>query len=162
MSDNSNSSLESAEPFLTINGQYIKDLSFENPEGINSFFPQEIEPQVQASVHVQAHALPGKSYEVELLIRIEVTSEKSSLYIIDLNYAGVFTIGDIDKEILKPLLFVECARLLFPFARCIIADVTRDSGFPPFLLQLFDFVELYQREGVNNEINFSNLPEGNA
>lgn len=159
MSDNTATQVE---PFLTVNGQFIKDLSFENPEGINSFFPYETEPEVHASVNLHVKPLPGKSYEVELLIRVEVKNQKTPIYVLDLNYAGVFTIGEVEKEALKPLLLIECPRLLFPFARSVISHVTSDSGFPPFLLQPFDFAELYKTQGIDMDIDFTNTPEGNV
>jgi preprotein translocase subunit SecB len=148
-------------PLMAISRQFIKDLSFENPKGNNSFLQIEEEPDLNVEIQVQNTPLPDNSFEIELYIKAEAKTKKMHLYLLELNYAGVFTLGNIPEEIIKPILFIECPRLLFPFARNIIAQVTGESGFPPLLLSPFDFVSLYQSQMAGEESPFQQ-PAGNA
>ena len=128
-----------------INGQYIKDLSFESPNAPDCFI-NPTQPKMDVQVDVQARGVGPDVYEVALRVQSRATREMQAVFVIDLTYAGIFTLKNIQQSQVQAMLLVECPRLLFPFVRNIIADVTRDGGFPPLLLQPIDFVGLYQRQ----------------
>lgn len=133
---------------LVINGQYVKDLSFESPNspGILAEL-QNQKPDINVNVDVQATKLEGPEvanfYEVILDMRAELKLGEKVGFIVELKYAGVFTIN-VPEEHLGGMLLVECPRILFPFARNILADATRDGGFVPLMLQPIDFAVMYQ------------------
>jgi preprotein translocase subunit SecB len=137
---------------LTVNVQYVKDLSFEVPGAPQIFTTLRAQPHVNINLDVQVRRLVEgqNTYEVALAIRAEATDTsvanepKPVVFIAELSYAGLFTLTGIPEASVEPILLVECPRLLFPFARNILADVTRDGGFPPVLLQPIDFVALWQ------------------
>ena len=145
---------------LTVNIQYVKDLSFEVPNAPEIYTTLRSQPNVNINLDVQARRIQDGQdvFEVTLQIKAEATepgpangsangiSETSAkpVFIAELAYAGVFTLAGIPEESVEPILLVECPRLLFPYARNILADVTRDGGFPPVLLQPIDFVALWQ------------------
>ncbi|MGG5810835.1 protein-export chaperone SecB [Falsiroseomonas sp. CW058] len=132
-------------PPLQLNIQYTKDLSFEVPGAPEIFVQLKEQPRVDLSLDVQARPVEGgpNVYEVALQIRADAKVGATACFIAELSYCGVFTIN-VPQEHLEPVLLVECPRLLFPFARNILADVTRDGGFPPVLLAPIDFVALWQ------------------
>ncbi len=145
---------------LTVNIQYVKDLSFEVPNAPEIYTTLRSQPNVNINLDVQARRIQDGQdvFEVTLQIKAEATEpgpangaangngEASArpVFIAELAYAGVFTLAGIPEESVEPILLVECPRLLFPYARNILADVTRDGGFPPVLLQPIDFVALWQ------------------
>ena len=132
-------------PTLAVNAQYVKDLSFENPNAPQSLMQLKAAPDVNVNVDVSVRQLAEKSYEVVLGARGEGSSEGNALFIAEVQYAGIFTIGDVPQEYVQPLLMIEAPRLLFPFARAIISDCVRDGGFPPLMIHPIDFVALYQQ-----------------
>ena len=133
-------------PPLQMNLQYTRDLSFEVPGAPEIFLNLRDQPRVDLSLDVQARPLQGQQnvYEVSLQIRADAKVAETSCFIAELAYCGVFTVN-VPQEHLEPVLLVECPRLLFPFARNILADVTRDGGFPPVLVQPIDFLALWQK-----------------
>lgn len=145
-----------AQPPLVVNIQYVKDLSFEVPGAPAIYTTLRAQPQVAINLDVQARRIieGGNNYEVTLMIRAEATDPNAPktdgqapaavVFIAELTYAGVFTLTGLPENAVEPVLLVECPRILFPFARNILADVTRDGGFPPVLLQPIDFVQLWQ------------------
>jgi preprotein translocase subunit SecB len=136
---------EPQSPQVIVNAQYIKDLSFENPNGIRALMEIEEEPEVSVHVEVEVNPVEDKTFEVELILKVKVGTAKKAIYLAELRYAGIFTVASDTEELTKLLLLVECPRLLFPFARAILADVTRESGLPPLVLAPFDFMALYQQ-----------------
>lgn len=142
-----------ASPQISIAGQYIKDLSFENPNAPRSLVIQGGQPQIQVNVDVQARGAGENMYEVLLRITASAEHEQNSVFVVELVYGGVFTFHDIPKDNHELICLVECPRLLFPFARRIIADATRDGGFPPLLLEPIDFVDLFRRHRENSAAN---------
>lgn len=132
-------------PTLVINAQYIKDLSFENPNAPSSLLQQEGPPNVQVGVDTAAVQLEGSTFEVTLTVRAQGTSGETSLFMVEAAYAGIFTLGDVPEEYVTPLLYVEAPRQLFPFARAIVAECVRDGGFPPLLIHPVDFMALFQQ-----------------
>ena len=131
---------------LVVKAQYIKDLSFENPRAPASFQTMQGPPAIDVTVNVGAQHLREQDYEVTLVISVSAKMDNEPLFMVELNYCGIVTLGQVPAEHMRPLLLIEGPRLLFPFARNIVADATREGGFPPLLLQPIDFVELYRRE----------------
>jgi preprotein translocase subunit SecB len=144
-----------AQPPLVVNIQYVKDLSFEVPGAPTIFTTLRAQPTVAINLDVQARRIVegGHAYEVSLIIRAEATEPSAQsngqapapvVFIAELTYAGVFTLTGLPDNAVEPVLLVECPRMLFPFARNILADVSRDGGFQPVFLQPIDFVQLWQ------------------
>ena len=141
-------------PPLVVNIQYVKDLSFEVPNAPQIFTQLKSPPQIAINLDVQARRVQdGQNvFEVALVIRAEGHDpnaqtngqEKAPIFVAELTYAGVFTLNNLPDNAIEPVLLVECPRILFPFARNILSDVTRDGGFPPVFLQPIDFVALWQ------------------
>lgn len=132
---------------VTILAQYIKDLSFENPHIVKSLAEQRSTPKMNINIQVQANQAGEKVFEISLHVQAEAKYEKETAFIIDLTYAGLFGVEETDKEVLKPFLLIECPRLLFPFARNIVAEVSREGGMPPLMLNPVDFAQLYDQQG---------------
>ena len=148
-----------AAPPLTVNLQYVKDLSFEVPGAPEIFSTLRSQPSVQINLDVQARRLQEgqELFEVALSVRAEATEGSTgaprTVFIAELVYAGIFTLSGVPENAVEPVLLVECPRLLFPFARNIISDVSREGGFPPVLLQPIDFVQLWQsRRGQSGAV----------
>jgi preprotein translocase subunit SecB len=127
---------------VQINGQYIKDFSFENPNSPHSLQTKG-EPSIEINIDVGAKKLFEDVYEVALTISVKGTAEEKPLFVVELVYAGVFTFSNMTDDKLQPSLLIDCPRLLFPFARSIIANVTSDGGLPPLLLQPVNFAQLF-------------------
>ncbi|MGO9816470.1 MAG: protein-export chaperone SecB [Acidocella sp.] len=142
-----------AQPPLVVNIQYTKDLSFEVPNAPGIFATLRSAPHVNINLDVQVRRLEDAHtvFEVTLAVRAEGTTQANGeekptvVFIADLSYAGVFTLNNIPENQQEPILLVECPRLLFPFARNILADVTREGGLPPVMLGPIDFVGLWQQ-----------------
>lgn len=138
---------EDAAPQVSILAQYVKDLSFENPNA-----PQSLQnangdaPRIEVNVNVGVRRVAEEAYEVDL--RVEATARQEALksFQVELLYSGVFGLKNVPEEALEPFLLVEAPRMLFPFARRIVADATRDGGFPPLLLDPIDFAALYMQQ----------------
>ena len=127
---------------ITSNGQFIKDLSFENPNA-GKQFQAESPPKIDISVSVNGRPAPDNGHEVELNITAKATVSEELLFLVELVYAGTFKISGVTPEQIEPVVMIECPRLLFPFARRIIADCTRDGGYPPLMIEPMDFARMY-------------------
>ena len=134
-----------AQPNFNVITQYLKDFSFENPNAPKSLMQPQQQPQIAIQVNVNPNQLSNTDFEVALKVEGKAELTGSVLFAFDLNYAGVFRLTNIPQENLGPLLMIECPRLLFPFARELIASAISNGGFPPLMLQPIDFVGLYQR-----------------
>ena len=132
------------QPSLRILGQYLKDLSFENPNAPQSL-SQEAQPEISISVNVNARPLAANDFEVELHLDAKATSNDKVAFAAELVYAGTFRLENFPQQLLHPAILIECPRLLFPFARQILAEATRNGGFPPLMLDPIDFATMYQR-----------------
>lgn len=130
-------------PQVGILAQYVKDLSFENPNAPRSLQSGAEQPKIEVSVNVNARRAGEEVFEVELKIAVQAKAGEGTAFIVDLLYAGLFGLRNVPEEALEPFLVVEAPRLLFPFARRIVADATRDGGFPPLMLEPIDFASLY-------------------
>jgi preprotein translocase subunit SecB len=131
---------------LVIAAQYIKDLSFENPRAPQSLTQQTQTPAVEINVDVKASAIGSDNYEVVLTINASAKVEAGPLFVCELIYGAVATVRNVPQPALAPVILVEVPRLMFPFARNIIAEATRDGGFPPLMINPIDFMELLRRE----------------
>ena len=134
-------------PQLQVVGQYIKDFSFENPNAPQSLNTNE-QPQIGIQVNVGANPIAGSETDIEVTIKLEGKAEIGSklLFQFELEYAGIFRIRNIPQESMSAVVLIECPRLLFPFAREIIATNVRNGGFPPLMLEPIDFVALYRQK----------------
>jgi preprotein translocase subunit SecB len=130
---------------ITVNAQFLKDLSFENPNAPQSLVAPTA-PQIEVAVNVATRNLAPNVFEVVLSMSGTAKREEETVFIVEVVYGGVFTLSGIPDEHVRPVLLIECPRLLFPFARNILADATRNGGYPPLLLQPVDFVDLYRRQ----------------
>ena len=135
-----------AQPTLNVLAQYVKDLSFESPGAPNSLRGREQAPAISINVNVNANPLSDKEFDVNLTLSAKATFEKDVLFNVELVYGGVFRIEGFPQEHMLPVLFIECPRLLFPFARQIIAESTRNGGFPPLMLDPIDFAQMFQQK----------------
>lgn len=144
MTDVPETAAQQGGPQISILAQFVKDLSFENP-GVGTQLPQT-KPQIQVQIDVQVRPLGADQFEVALRSMIEAKSGDARVYIVELVYAGVFLLKGLPAEAQQPFLLIECPRMLFPFARRIIADVTRDGGYQPLMLDPIDFAGLYRAQ----------------
>lgn len=130
-----------------INAQYVKDFSFENPRSPQVFTMAGQQPQVSVGVGVNVNRLGDTAYEVILTINADAKHGEDAVFVIELAYAGIVTApANVSQDVLQPLLMIEVPRQLFPFARAILSNATRDGGFPPLLLSPVDFQELYRQQ----------------
>jgi preprotein translocase subunit SecB len=133
------------QPSLNILAQYLKDFSFESPGAPLSLRPREKAPSININVNVGANPISDTDFDVTLTIDAKASDGKDVLFATELVYGGVFRIVGFPQEHMLPLLFIECPRLLFPFARQIVADATRNGGFPPLMIDPIDFAGMFQQ-----------------
>jgi preprotein translocase subunit SecB len=131
---------------LIVNAQYIKDLSFENPRAPQSLIQQGSQPSVDINVDVKAQNLGPEVFEVILTINVTARADEQPVFLVELAYGTVVTVKNAPPEMLSPLILVETPRIVFPFARAVIANATRDGGFPPLMINPIDFAELLRRQ----------------
>jgi len=131
---------------LIVNAQYVKDLSFENPRAPQSLIQQTTQPSVDINVDVKAQNLGPEVFEVILTINATARMQDEPVFLVELAYGTVVTVKNAPQEMLAPLILVETPRIVFPFARAIIANATRDGGFPPLMINPIDFAELLRRQ----------------
>ena len=130
-------------PGIRILAQFIRDLSFENPRAPESLRGGAAQPQIDLGVEMNARSRDDGYYEVDLKLSAKASRDDGAIFVVELMYGGVFQIAGVSAEDMEPVLLIECPRYLFPFARRIIADVTSDGGYPPFLLDPIDFAGVY-------------------
>ncbi|MBT3401902.1 MAG: protein-export chaperone SecB [Rhodospirillaceae bacterium] len=138
-----------AQPVQTFRlvAQYVKDLSFENPNAPDIYLNEGPAPQIAVNVDVQARPVAAADhFEVTLRFDVEATSGERKAFLIELSFGGVYHLAGLPEEHVRPVLLVEGPRMLFPFARRILADLTRECGFPPLLIQPIDFLRLYNEK----------------
>ena len=129
---------------IVVHAQYIKDLSFENPNAPEILMESPNQPDVEITVNVGARPLGDAQYEVMLNLGAKAKADDKALFLVDLTYAGIVSCPGIEAADVNPMVMIEAPRLLFPFARAIVSDVTRDGGFMPLNIQPVDFVAVYQ------------------
>ena len=138
-SDNANNTRQ-----IVVHAQYIKDLSFENPNAPRAFIENTSQPDVEITVNVGAQLLADNQYEVSLNLAAKATANDTALFLVDLTYAGLVSPQGTPDDEINALIMIEAPRLLFPFARAVVSDCTRDGGFMPLNIQPIDFVAVYQ------------------
>ena len=136
---------ENAPPGLFINAQYLKDLSFENPNPLDAYKADQ-KPDIQVNVNTSVKKLPNNAFEVTLDIKTEAKTKEKIAFIAEVSYAGIFTLNKVPVDQEKPFLLIEAPRMLFPFARNVLAETTRDGGYPPLMLNPIDFGALFQKQ----------------
>ena len=129
---------------FTINAQYVKDLSFENTN-IPGLLKLESEPSVEVNIDVKGSKLDNDLYEVILTLSCKGTGGENTLFVAELSYASLISLNGVPEDQVQRILVVECPTLMFPFARNIIADATRDGGYPPILMQPVDFQAIFDK-----------------
>ncbi|MCE4224405.1 protein-export chaperone SecB [Methylobacterium sp. C25] len=139
---------EDLAPAINALAQYAKDLSFENPLSPRSPQAQDGGPQISIQVNVNAQQLAEQDFEVVLTLEGDAKVKTEVLFAFELKYAGVFRMQNIPQDQIHPAVMIECPRLLFPFARQIIADAVRNGGFPPLYIDPIDFVGLYRQKAA--------------
>jgi preprotein translocase subunit SecB len=150
--DQNASAQSSSAPMIRVLAQYVKDLSFENP-GLFSGQQGNSAPEIELGIDVKVEPGPPQDhiFAVELRLSARAKRQDSVVFIIELVYAGVVQLQDAKREDIEPLLLIECPRMLFPFARRIVADLTREGGHPPLMIDPIDFVSLYRQQRARAE-----------
>ncbi|MGD9915580.1 MAG: protein-export chaperone SecB [Rhizobiaceae bacterium] len=136
---------------LNVLAQYVKDLSFESPGAPGTLRNRDNAPGININVNVSANPISDKEFDVNLTLTAKAGGDKEVLFNVELVYGGVFRIDGFPQEHMLPILFIECPRLLFPFARQIIAEATRNGGFPPLMLDPIDFAQMFQRKVAEDQ-----------
>jgi preprotein translocase subunit SecB len=143
---------EDTAPAVGLISQYVKDLSFENPNA-PAVFQWQGQPQIDVQFNIGANQLGDDAHEVVLKIDVRATSADKTAFQVELAYAGLFGVRNVPDDQLQPFLLAEGPRLIFPFARRVLADAVRDGGFPPLLLEPIDFAALYIQQAEANAAN---------
>ena len=141
-----------ASPSLNILAQYVKDFSFENPGAPRSLQARDKAPAINISVNVNANPLSETDFDVILSLNAEAKDGDKVLFNAELAYGGVFRVTGFPQEHMLPVLFIECPRLLFPFARQIVADATRNGGFPPLMIDPIDFAQMFTQRMAEEQV----------
>lgn len=134
---------------MQVLAQFVRDMSFENMVAQKGISASEVQPDIQVAVSLDARKRPVE-HQYDIVTKFKVTSKNKmngeTLFLLELDYGGVFSVEGVPEEQMHPFLLIECPRLLFPFVRRIISDVTRDGGFPPLNIDNVDFLALYRQE----------------
>jgi preprotein translocase subunit SecB len=139
-------------PSLNILAQYVKDLSFENPGAPRSLQARDKAPSININVNVNANPMSDTEFDVVLSLTAEAKDGDKMLFNAELAYGGVFRISGFPQEHMLPVLFIECPRMLFPFARQIVADATRNGGFPPLMIDPIDFAQMFTQRMAEEQL----------
>jgi len=145
MADDDNSA-QNAQPSMALIGQYIRDLSFESPGAPGSIMLGSGAPTFSINVDVDVRKQADEVYAVELKLGAKADRDSNVLFAVELLYGGVFRIRNIVEPQLSQLLMIECPRLIFPFARQVLANVTQQGGFPPVMIDPIDFGSVYMQK----------------
>lgn len=140
-----NQNADDKNPRFHVTGQYVKDLSFENPRAPQSLLASEEKPKIEVNLDLNANKLREEMYEVVLKVHVKASANNETLFLTDLAYAGLFALQNIPEDRLQQILFVDCPFMLFPYVRRIVSDATRDGGFPPLMLEPIDFFTMYRK-----------------
>ncbi len=149
-------------PQMRVLGQFIRDMSFENIMAQKGA-PADVQPDIQVQVNLDAKKRPTEN-QFESAIKLNVTSKAkggdTTLFVLELDYVGIFHIENVPEDQMHPFLLIECPRMIFPFVRRVVSDITRDGGFPPLNLENIDFVSLYRNEIARRQAE--NPPKADA
>jgi preprotein translocase subunit SecB len=152
---------EDTAPAVGLISQYVKDFSFENPNA-PAVFQWQGQPQIDVGFNIGSNQVADDVHEVLMKIEVRATSADKVAFAVELEYAGLFGIRNVPEDQIQPFLLAEAPRLIFPFARRVLADAVRDGGFPPLMLEPIDFGQLYLQQAAQNEAMTSAAVEGNA
>lgn len=144
---------EVSAPSVAINVQYVKDLSFENPGAPATLVAPKEAPQIEIALNLEAKAMQEDTHEVTLQITATAKSGETSLFVAELSYAGLFTLKNVDASQKEMILLIHCPTILFPFARRVLADATRDGGFQPLMIEPVDFASLYEQRKAQGAVD---------
>ncbi|WNO55074.1 protein-export chaperone SecB [Stakelama saccharophila] len=139
-------------PMANVLSQYVKDLSFENPNA-PAVFQKNGQPQIDVQFNIGANQVGDGVHEVILKIEAKATVEGQTAFLVDLSYAGLFGLRNVPEEHVRPFMLAEAPRILFPFARRVLADAVRDGGFAPLMLEPIDFNALFQQQAQEQGFN---------
>ena len=157
-----NETAQPKQPQMRVLGQFIRDMSFENIMAQKGA-PADVQPDVQVQVNLDAKKRSGEN-QYETAIKLNITSKAkdgdATLFVLEIDYVGIFQVENVPEEQMHPYLLIECPRMIFPFLRRIVSDVTRDGGFPPLNLENIDFLSLYRNEVARRQAE--NLPKADA
>jgi len=148
-------------PQVGILTQYVKDLSFENPNAPMVYQWQD-QPRIDVQFNIGSNAVSEDVYEVALKIEVSAKAGEQTAFAVELVYAGLFGLRNIPAEQLQPFLLAEAPRILFPFARRVISDAVRDGNFPPLMLEPIDFAALYMAQAQQQQELATGAPAGQA
>ena len=152
-------------PNMRVLGQYIRDMSFENIMAQQGA-PTDVQPDVQVQVNLDAKKRPtDHQYETTITLKVESKNkgdDKKTLFLLEMDYVGIFHIENVPDDQLHPFLMIECPRMIFPFLRRIVSDITRDGGFPPLNLENIDFMSMYRNEIARRAQAEGQQPAGTA
>jgi preprotein translocase subunit SecB len=137
-------------PQAGVISQYVKDLSFENPNA-PAVFQWQGQPQIDVQFNIASNQVADEVYEVSLKVEVKAIAADKTAFQVELVYAGLFGLRNIPADQLQPFLLAEAPRLLFPFARRVLADTVRDGGFPPLMLEPIDFAQLYMAQAQQTQ-----------
>jgi preprotein translocase subunit SecB len=146
MAEQDNQPQAGGQPNISVIVQYVKDLSFESPSAPQSLRARTSPPEIKIAVNVQANPISENQLEIELRMEARANDKDAVLFAIELVYAGIFQFNNIPNDQLRPVALIECPRLLFPFARQIVAETSRNGGFPQLLIEPVDFMTMYRQQ----------------
>lgn len=145
------------QPRMQILNQFVRDLSFENIAVQKGQLP-EGKPEIKVQINLDAQPRGTDQYDVGLKVKVDSAVSGAPLFILELDYAGRFVIQNVPQDQLHALMMIECPRLIFPFLRRVVADVTRDGGYPPLNLEMIDFLALYRNEVARRQAETERTP----
>ena len=137
---------QAGEPMLSVLAQYTRDMSFENPNAPDSLKSGQQPPEVNIDLRIGRQVSENNTIEISILVKAHAVRDGKTVFIAELDYAGLFAIQNIGMEQMQPLMMIECPRILFPYARKILADMTQDGGHLPIMLDMPDFASMYREE----------------
>ena len=161
VSDNTYANGEDNTPQVGMINQYVKDLSVENPNAPQSYGWQS-SPQVDIQVNISVNRIAEDVHEVALKLQLKAEADEGVQFSVELDYAAIFGVRNVPDEQAHPFLFGEAPRLIFPFARRVVADAIRDAGYPPFVLEPIDFNALYIQQRAQADAMAEQQPAGEA
>lgn len=157
MATDANGAAEAQAPRLQIITQYVRDLSFENI-AVQKGIAADGKPDIRVQVNLEAQKRAEDRYEVAVKLNVDSKVGAAQVFILELDYAGLFFVQNVPEDQLHPLLMIECPRLIFPFVRRIVGDVTRDGGYPLLNLEIIDFLALYRAELARRQVEPAPAP----
>ena len=148
-------------PQVGIISQYVKDLSFENPNS-PAVYQWQVQPQIDVQFNISSNKAADDVWEVVLKVDVKAHGDQGVAFAVELSYAGLFGIRNVPEDQVQPFCYAEAPRLLFPFARRVLADAVRDGGFPPLMLEPIDFASLYMQQAQQAQQLGEGEPAGQA